>query len=243
MPLMVTTPQREVLRHTAPAQLPQGLAAVLKHNHTRVMDLFRVADENLDGVVSKVELSSLLNKLGIEVRNDELHDLFSWLDPDGSGGIEFRELQSALRQAADAPPPAAPPPAQCHGSATCLAPTVAAQRLDEDLGPPTAAELRMLKEMLEVATAGVAAELAAEQRSPLRREQTRRPADGVNLLRMLSAYERVLERHAIAPIEDTRYYQLLLRASLLPHPSWHDKVARAKARALARALALALARA
>ena len=231
MPLMVTTPQREVLRRTAPAQLPQGLAAVLQHNHTRVMDLFRVADENLDGVVSKQELLSLLNKLGIEVRNDELHDLFSWLDPDGSGGIEFRELQSALRQAADAPPPAAPPPAQCHGSATCLAPTVAAPRLDEDLGPPTAAELRMLKEMLEVATAGVAAELAAEQRSPLRSEPPRRPADGVNLLRMLSAYERVLERHAIAPIEDTRYYQLLLRASLLPHPSWHDKVGLARARA------------
>ena len=159
MPLMVTTPQREALRRTTPGRLPQGLAAVLKHNYTRVIDLFRVADENLDGVVSKTEFHSLLSKLGIEVRDEELHDLFSWLDPDASGGIEFRELQSALRQAADAPAAsaAAPAPAQRHGSATRLAPTAAAQRPEEEPGPPTEAELRLLREMLDVATAGVAA--------------------------------------------------------------------------------------
>ena len=200
MPLMVTTPQREALRRTTPGRLPQGLAAVLAHNYTRVIDLFRVADENLDGVVSKTEFHSLLNKLGIEVRDEELHDLFSWLDPDASGGIEFRELQSALRQAADAPPSVAPASAQCHGSATRLAPTAAAQRPDEDLGPPTEAELRLLNEMLDVATAGV----AADHPTALRCE----PGNGVNLLRMLSAYEVVLERHGIAPIEDTRYYQV-----------------------------------
>ena len=220
MPLMVTTPQREALRRTTPGRLPQGLAAVLAHNYTRVIDLFRVADENLDGVVSKTEFHSLLNKLGIEVRDEELHDLFSWLDPDASGGIEFRELQSALRQAADAPPSAAPAPAQCHDSAKRLAPTAAAQRPDEELGPPTEAELRLLNEMLDVATAGV----AADHPSALRCEQPHQPGNGVNLLRMLSAYEVVLERHGIVPIEDTRYYQLLLRASLLPHPSWRDKV-------------------
>ena len=158
MPLMVTTPQREALRRTTPGRLPQGLAGVLAHNYTRVIDLFRVADENLDGVVSKTEFHSLLNKLGIEVRDEELHDLFSWLDPDASGGIEFRELQSALRQAADAPPAsaAAPAPAQRHGSATRLAPTAAAQRPEEEPGPPTEVELRLLREMLDVATAGVA---------------------------------------------------------------------------------------
>ena len=159
MPLMVTTPQREALRRTTPGRLPQGLAAVLKHNYTRVIDLFRVADENLDGVVSKTEFHSLLSKLGIEVRDEELHDLFSWLDPDASGGIEFHELQSALRQAADAPvaSAAAPAPAQRRGSATRLAPTAAAQRPDEEPGPPTEVELRLLREMLDVATAGVAA--------------------------------------------------------------------------------------
>ena len=158
MPLLVTTPQRRALHRATPGQIPQSLAAVLTHNHTRVLDLFRVADENLDGVVSKTELHRLFNKLGIEVLREELNDLFSCLDPDASGGIEFRELQSALRQAADAPPAsaAAPAPAQCHGSSTRLAPTAAAQRPDEEPGPPTEVELRLLREMLDVATAGVA---------------------------------------------------------------------------------------
>ena len=47
----------------------------------------------------------------------------------------------------------------------------------------------------------------------------------MTLLRVLSAYERVLERRGIIAIEDTRQYQLLLQLSLLPQHDWYEKLA------------------
>ena len=58
----------------------------------------------------------------------------------------------------------------------------------------------VLNEMLSVASSAAA---------------TDRTGGRVNLLRMMSAYEIVLERHGLAPIEDTRFYQLL-NPSMMP---------------------------
>ena len=77
-------------------------------------------------------------------------------------------------------------------------------------GSVTESELMLLEEMVEVATAEAAREGYT---------------GGVTLLRVLSAYELVLERHQIVAIEDTRHYQLLLQLSLLPHHDWNDKFA------------------
>ena len=52
---------------------------------------------------------------------------------------------------------------------------------------------------------------------------TDRTGGRVNLLRMMSAYEIVLERHGLAPIEDTRFYQLLLNLSMMPESDWSEK--------------------
>ena len=65
---------------------------------------------------------------------------------------------------------------------------------DEDFAqhaasPPTEVEMGVLNEMLSVASSAAA---------------TDRTGGRVNLLRMMSAYEIVLERHGLAPIEDTR---------------------------------------
>ena len=100
MPLLVTSPQRAMLRQANPGMLPRRLASVLSQNHARVLDLFRVADKNLDGEITRPELAKLLRSLGIEFSQAELAHLFDTLDPDGSGGIDFRELQRALRNAA-----------------------------------------------------------------------------------------------------------------------------------------------
>ena len=68
----------------------------------------------------------------------------------------------------------------------------------------------VLNEMLSVASSAAA---------------TDRTGGRVNLLRMMSAYEIVLERHGLAPIEDTRFYQLLLNLSMMPESDWSEKLA------------------
>ena len=220
MPLLVTPAQRAMLHDTAPDMLPRSLATVLAQNHTRVLDLFRVADENLDGVVSRGELAHLLRKLGIEFSHAELADLFDTLDPDQSGGIEFRELQRALRQASVRP---MPPPMPPSGHNTPSLPSrrrsplhqPPAPRADEaSQGPPTAEEVRLLEEMLGVAGAAAGGVLS-----------TNESASGVNLVGMLSAYEIVLQRHGLVPVEDTRFYHLVLQLSLMPQPNWRAKIA------------------
>ena len=203
---MVTADQRTGLRQTPRGMLPARLASVLAQNHTRVLDLFRAADANADGEISHSELSRLLRKLGVECSQVELAQLFETLDPDRSGGIEYHELQRALR---DAAPPA-------HSRATNGASKAAhpASRPEPPphlhQGPPTAFELRVLEEMINEAAAAMAKRAGS-------------PGGMINLVRVLSAYEVVLQRHGLVPVEDTRYYHLVLQMSLLPQPDWRAK--------------------
>ena len=227
---MVTADQRTGLRQTPRGMLPARLASVLAQNHTRVLDLFRAADADADGEISHSELSRLLRKLGVECSQVELAQLFETLDPDRSGGIEYHELQRALR---DAAPPT-------HSRATNGASKVAhpASRPEPPphlhQGPPTAFELRVLEEMINEAAAAMAKRAGS-------------PGGMINLVRVLSAYEVVLQRHGLVPVEDTRYYHLVLQMSLLPQPDWRAKtltltvtLAPTPTPTLALALALAL---
>lgn len=75
-------------------------------------------------------------------------------------------------------------------------------------------ERSMLEEIIDTAIAE-----AAQQNS------TGSSCGTVTLLRILTAYEAVLEQHGIPTIEDTRLYQLLLQLSLLPIQDWHEKLA------------------
>lgn len=84
----------------------------------------------------------------------------------------------------------------------------------DETGSVSEHELTLLGEMVQVAIAEAAHEGHASGSS-----------GGVTLLRVLSAYEMVLERHGIPTIEDTRHYQLLLMLSLLPQHDWRDKLA------------------
>ena len=95
MPLFAPLSQseRRALRDTRAAAVPQQLAALLQQHHTRVIDLFRALDKNADGEVTRDELDSALTSLGVRATREELNELFEKLDPDGSGGIVFRELQ------------------------------------------------------------------------------------------------------------------------------------------------------
>ena len=68
-------------------------------NQLAWQDLFRALDRNADGTVSRMELASALRALGVQARAYEVDELFEQLDPDESGGIDFRELQLALLSA------------------------------------------------------------------------------------------------------------------------------------------------
>ena len=101
MPLFAPLSQaeRRALRSAPAHAVPQQLAALLQHHHTRVIDLFRALDKNADGEVTRDELESALASLGVRASKGELNELFERLDPDGSGGIVFRELQLAMIEA------------------------------------------------------------------------------------------------------------------------------------------------
>ena len=91
----LTASEKNELRNVA-ATLPKHLATLLHRNHARVMDHFRALDSNSDGQVTQPELTKALKDLGVSASKDEIGKLFHQLDPDGSGGIEFRELQRAM---------------------------------------------------------------------------------------------------------------------------------------------------
>lgn len=65
--------------------------------------MFRALDKNADGEVTRAELCEALGSLGVQAGPEEMDDLFSELDPDGSGGIVFRELQLAMINASREP--------------------------------------------------------------------------------------------------------------------------------------------
>ena len=165
--------------------------------HSRIIDLFRLLDRNLDGAVTKQELATALDSLRIECTTDELDELFDYLDPNGDGVIVFRELQQAIyaAQRGGRPSQAVPshakrsrPPSPYAGAPTGgggAAGEMAASR--GGLSPPAAIEGKdwlFLSEMVEVARSSVAQDLAQGK-----------PA-AMSLLRMTSAYETVRRRSA-----------------------------------------------
>ena len=104
------------------------LIMLLSKNMTRVMDLFRQWDANDDGQISKKEFKRGMATLGFSVGGEEVEKLFEQMDPDGSGTIDFRELEEALRQAKHrlatddfdskvrpSPPRPSQPHRLCHG--------------------------------------------------------------------------------------------------------------------------------
>ena len=75
----------------------QQIFEALRANAVRVMDLFRDWDDDNTGTISKKEFRSAMRELGLNVPREQIELLFSDFDPDGSGKIEFVELNKQLR--------------------------------------------------------------------------------------------------------------------------------------------------
>jgi hypothetical protein len=93
---VLTVDEKAALRKASTSSLPELLSSLLHQSKARVMDLFRALDKNGDGQVTRAELAKALKDLGVQASKSAMDELFSHLDPDHSGGIEFRELQRAL---------------------------------------------------------------------------------------------------------------------------------------------------
>lgn len=75
------------------------LVILLAKNQARVIDLFRQWDTNSDGQISKKEFRRGMLALGFDVQGSEVEALFTQMDPDCSGAIDFQELSRELRKA------------------------------------------------------------------------------------------------------------------------------------------------
>ena len=82
------------------------IAAALRQNAGKVLDLFREWDANGDGEVSKKEFRKAMPAIGLDVSVLEVDALFDSWDWDGGGALNLRELSKVLKSP---PPPLAAP--------------------------------------------------------------------------------------------------------------------------------------
>ena len=74
------------------------LAASLETTTFVEIELFRELDADQSGAVSKREFRKGMKTLGLEVPKEDVNKLFDSWDPDGSGSLEFQELNKILKR-------------------------------------------------------------------------------------------------------------------------------------------------
>jgi len=114
LPAPTTAPVQPPAHHVRPSKIDldegpdappiqQQIAAALRRNAGKVLDLFRAWDANGDGEVSKKEFRKALPTIGLDVPVQEVDALFDSWDQDGGGVLHYKELSKVLRS--PAPPP------------------------------------------------------------------------------------------------------------------------------------------
>ena len=76
----------------------------LTKNAVRVVDLFREWDDDESNTVSKAEFAKAMKALGYEGPPEDVDAVFDSMDPDGSGSLEYKELNSLLRRSVELDP-------------------------------------------------------------------------------------------------------------------------------------------
>ena len=77
-----------------------SLKDALARSASRVVDLFRLWDEDRSGTVDKAEFHKAVRALGFDVEREDTDAVFDSLDDDNSGTLEYKELALMLRKGA-----------------------------------------------------------------------------------------------------------------------------------------------
>ena len=72
--------------------LQWSLKDALMRSSSRVVDLFRAWDEDRSGTVDRREFHKAVRALGFDVSEEDAGAVFDSLDEDGSGNLEYKEL-------------------------------------------------------------------------------------------------------------------------------------------------------
>ena len=71
--------------------------AMLAHSHTKIFELFKRMDADLDGSISAAELVAGFKSLGLEMTNEEVLAFFRQVEPSGASTTSLKALHKALR--------------------------------------------------------------------------------------------------------------------------------------------------
>ena len=77
--------------------LPQ-LRDALTKNAVRVIDLFHEWDDDSSGSVSRAEFARAMQALGYVGLPEHIDLVYNSMDPDGSGSLEYKELNALLKR-------------------------------------------------------------------------------------------------------------------------------------------------
>ena len=77
-----------------------ALRDALDNSRGRVLDLFREWDEDRSVFIDRKEFGAALKSMGFKCSKEDVKKIFSGLDPDGSGQLEYAELNATLRKLA-----------------------------------------------------------------------------------------------------------------------------------------------
>ena len=75
-----------------------ALREAIKESRGRILDLFREWDEDHSGYIDKKEFGAALKGMGFPCSKADIAKVYGDLDPDGSGRLEYNELNTALRK-------------------------------------------------------------------------------------------------------------------------------------------------
>jgi len=96
--------------------IPNQIRAALQERHARVIDLFRQIDVDGSGHISAAEFVGALEDFGLRAGLETASAVFASLDGDGSGSIEYRELEKMLNRSFTEKPQLAPLPIKSHNA-------------------------------------------------------------------------------------------------------------------------------